>query len=225
LSDPGMSPLPPGAVVVALDGPAGSGKRTVGQEVAKRAGLPYLDTGSLYRAVTYEVLQRGYAVKDVQMCATVAQTINLDPDGPMIDGVCVANEIRAAEVSQLTPAVAAHEGVRLAVTRVIREYVSIWGGVVDGRDIGTEVFPDATLKVYLDADIHERTARRSQADGREVSWHELAARDYRDATHPIGPLARSPEAHYIDSTGRSAGEVAEEVIRLLNLAVPRRGQA
>jgi cytidylate kinase len=199
--------------IVAIDGPAGSGKSTVSRAVAERLGVDRLDTGAMYRAVAWAVLERGVDASDPDAVAAVAATarIELDGNAVSIDGTDVTAAIRTPEVNAAVSGVAANPGVR----RHLVERQRLWaadhgGGVVEGRDIGTVVFPDADLKIYLDATHEERARRRHEepADG-------LARRDEIDSTRATSPLARADDAHLLDTTGRSVEDVVEEVLSWL----------
>jgi CMP/dCMP kinase len=182
-----------GALLIAIDGPAGAGKSTVGRALAARLGLEYLDTGAMYRAVACAALRRGIAVTDEDAVAQLARTISLrvSDDGVFVDGADVTAEIRGREVTAGVSAVAANPGVR----EELRARQRAWadergGGVIEGRDIGTVVFPHATLKLFVTASPHERAARRVRELGGDVDEvaASIAERDRRDMTRLDGPL-------------------------------------
>jgi cytidylate kinase len=147
-----------GGPVVAIDGPAGSGKSTVAGRVADELGVPHLDTGALYRAVTLACLRAGVDLADAASCETIARRVTIDRHGDRthLDGEDVEEEIRADRVTNAVSQVASHAGVRAAMTPVQRAAASD-GAVIEGRDIGTVVFPDADLKVFLTASVEERS--------------------------------------------------------------------
>jgi CMP/dCMP kinase len=198
--------------LVAIDGPAGAGKSTVSKEVALRLGLDRLDTGAMYRSVAWEALRLGVDLSDQPAVAAIAAgaEIGLD-DGVTINGTDVTHAIRTPEVSRAVSIVAANPGVRQElVTRQRRWAAQRQGGVVEGRDIGSVVFPDATLKVYLTASPAERARRRH-----DESPDGVARRDRLDSTRQASPLTQAPDAHVLDTTGRSIEDVVEEVLSWL----------
>jgi 3-phosphoshikimate 1-carboxyvinyltransferase len=194
--------------VVAIDGPAGSGKSTVSQLVADRLGLPRLDTGAMYRAVAWATLERGVEPSEAAALAAEADLV-IDGGGVWIDGVDVTAAIRTPEVSRAVSAVAANPQVREQLVRRQRRWVEDHGGgVVEGRDIGSVVFPDARLKVFLTASPEERSRRRQEEPN-------LARRDHIDTTRTASPLQRAKDARELDTTGRTVDDVVEEVLSWL----------
>lgn len=202
-------------IVVAIDGPAGSGKSTVARALAARLGLDYLDTGAMYRSVTFAALQRGIDPSDRVSVGKVADdvVIDLGPDGVTVDGVDATTAIRGAEVGRAVSIVAANSLVREVMVRRQRAWVSDHGGgVLEGRDIGTVVFPDADLKVYLTADPAVRAQRRasevSDVDYQTVAA-DLARRDALDSGRAVSPLAEADDALHLDTTGMSVVEIVD----------------
>ena len=210
-------PVPPR--VIAIDGPAGSGKSTVARAVAKRLNLPYLDTGAMYRAVAFAALRRGIDPEDVAPVAELAREVALSVgDEVVVDGVDASIEIRGPEVTRAVSTVAANPAVREELVVRQREWVADHGGgVVEGRDIGTVVFPSAALKVYLTADDSERASRRSK-EMLDLHYDQVAAdiarRDHVDSTRPASPLTVAEDAIRIDTTGRPVDAVVDEVLAL-----------
>ena len=208
-------------MVIAIDGPAGSGKSTVARRLAARLDLPYLDTGAMYRGVTFAVLRRGVDPDDVERVAHVALECELqvDEDGTVtVDGVDATIEIRGPEVTRAVSIVAANPAVRDELRRRQREWAEAHdGGVVEGRDIGTVVFPDADLKLYITASARTRAERRVGEIGGDVAEVEAAIneRDRRDMERLDGPLAAHQNAVVVDTTGLSVDEVVERVLELL----------
>lgn len=207
--------------VIAIDGPAGSGKSTVGRQLAGRLGLTYLDTGAMYRAVTFAAMRRGVDPFDEGPVAVVARDMELsvDESGVMVDGVDATLEIRGSEVSRAVSQVAANPGVR----EEMRTRQRVWaaehgGGVIEGRDIGSVVFPDAVLKVYLTADPEVRAARRAKeltdADYDQVAA-DIAARDAHDSSRADSPLVEPDGAVTVDTTGLGIAEVVELIAGLV----------
>ena len=199
--------------VIAIDGPAGSGKSTVARALAARLGLEYLDTGAMYRSVTCAALRRGLDPADQEPVGRLAGelTIDVGRDAVRVDGDDVTVEIRGPEVSRAVSAVAANPTVRAEMVRRQRSWVaSRGGGVLEGRDIGTVVFPDAELKVYLTADPEVRAQRRSKEvadlDYATVAA-DLARRDALDQGRELSPLAEADDAHVVDTTGLSVEEI------------------
>ena len=203
--------------IVAIDGPAGSGKSTVARAVARRLGLDHLDTGAMYRAVAFAALQRGLDPTDAEPVARLAEQVRIDVDDVvLVDGVDATIEIRGPEVTRAVSAVAANAGVRRELVRRQRDWgVRRGGGVVEGRDIGTVVFPDAVLKIYLTASEDVRARRRAK-ESTDLHYDAVAAdiarRDHVDATRDASPMAAADDALVIDTTDRSIDDVVEEVL-------------
>ncbi len=207
--------------VIAIDGPAGSGKSTVARAVASRLGLAHLDTGAMYRSITFAALQRGIDPSDARRLAELAAEVPIElEDGRVWVGRQEATgEIRSAEVSEAVSEVSSHAEVRQQMVRRQREWAAARSGcVVEGRDIGSVVFPDAELKVYLTASDDVRARRRSEeADGQDYDKvaADLARRDHLDSTRSHSPLAAPEGAVVIDTTDRTVDEVVEEVVQHL----------
>ena len=211
-----------GARVVAIDGPSGSGKSTVARAVAAALGLPVLDTGAMYRAVALAVLEKQVAPEDGTASAALARgsTIELEHGVTRLDGRDVSAEIRGPEVTAAVSAVAAHPAVRAVLVGRQREWVDRHGGgVVEGRDIGTVVFPDAPVKVYLTASDEERARRRQrdEADAaRDVAIDDVKAslerRDEKDRRRTASPLRIADDAVVIDTTGSDVDAVAADIV-------------
>jgi cytidylate kinase len=219
--------------VVAVDGPSGSGKSTVSRRLAMALGARYLDTGAMYRAVTWAVLRADVDPHDAdtvhKIAVEVRLTVGTDPADPhiAIDGVGVDGPIRGAAVTAAVSAVAAVPGVRQVLVTAQREIVAVArtgaGIVVEGRDIGTVVCPDADLKVFLTASATERARRRSEEHAADLgdTLRDLARRDRLDSTRAVDPLAPAPDAIMLDSTELGIDEVVARVVALL--AQRRRG--
>lgn len=208
-------------LVVAIDGPAGAGKSTVGRAVAARLKLDYLDTGAMYRGVTFGVLRRGLDPSDNESVARVAAAIDirLDNEGLIVDGVDAMIEIRGREVTSAVSAVAANSAVRTELVRRQREWVAARGGaVVEGRDIGSVVFPDAPLKLYITASPQVRAERRVAEIGGDVAEVEasIIERDRKDSTRDDSPLTEASGSIVVDTSGLSVNEVVEQILRLLD---------
>jgi CMP/dCMP kinase len=210
--------------VVAVDGPSGSGKSTVSRRLALALGARYLDTGAMYRAVTLAVLKAGVDPRDAATVAKVAHQARLasgtDPTRPSItlDGVPVDREIRGAAVTGAVSAVAAVPAVRALLVACQRSIIAKAGQiVVEGRDIGTVVAPDADLKVYLTAAADERARRRSAelASDPAATAADLARRDRLDSGRAADPLAQAPDAVVLDSTSLGIDEVVTELREML----------
>jgi cytidylate kinase len=210
--------------VVAVDGPSGSGKSTVSRRLAVALGARYLDTGAMYRAVTWAVLQAGVDPYDAEAVAKIAAEAHLvsttDPEHPSIklDGVLVDAEIRGTAVTGAVSAVAAVPAVRRVLVAQQREIVAAAERiVVEGRDIGAVVAPDADLKVYLTASANARAQRRSaeQAADLHATAADLARRDRLDSTRATDPLAKVPDAVELDTTGLDIDDVVSRLLALV----------
>lgn len=205
------------ARIVAIDGPAGSGKSTVARAVARRLGFGYLDTGAMYRSVAYAVLRDEVDPEDAEKVTALAARLEIDVgDRVVVDGVDASEAIRSDGVNAIVSAVSAHPGVRAEMVRRQRDWTAVLeGAVVEGRDIGTVVFPDAAVKVFLTADDRERARRRATEEGASEADRvaaELARRDHLDSTRAISPLAEPPDALVIDTTARTIDDVVDLVL-------------
>ena len=212
------------SIVIAIDGPAGAGKSTVGRAIARRLGVGYLDTGAMYRAVTFAVLRRGVDPHDADLVADVASTVDLeitDVDGTTavnVDGQDASVEIRGREVTTAVSAVAANSGVRSEMVKRQRAWVADHGGaVVEGRDIGSVVFPDADLKLFVTASARVRAERRVAEIGGDVDEVEasIIERDRKDSTRADSPLIEASGSTVVDTTGMSIEEVVDHITEML----------
>ncbi len=213
-------------LVVAVDGPSGSGKSSTARGVAQRLGLAYLDTGAMYRAITWALLERGVDLTDDEAIAKVAAEVVLrsgtDPHAPTIeaDGVDVSGPIRSAEVTSKVSVVAAVPDVRAMMVRAQRQAIDEAGTgiVVEGRDIGTAVAPEAPVKVYLVADAAARARRRASElghDDHDATQQALAHRDHLDSSRTASPLAMADDAVLVDGTDLTLDEVIDTVVALV----------
>ncbi len=205
----GASSGPP---VIAIDGPAGSGKSTVSRALAARLGIERLDTGAMYRAVAWAALDRSIDPGDQESVADVARSIDLAVGETVrVDGTDVTTAIRGPEVSAAVSAVAANPDVRSVMVHRQREWAAVHGGgVIEGRDIGSVVFPGADLKIYLTATAEER-ARRRPEEGADA----VARRDRIDSTRRVSPLGVADGARVIDTTDRRVEDIVDEVVAWL----------
>jgi cytidylate kinase len=215
-------------VVVAIDGPAGAGKSTIAKRVAARLGFTYIDSGAMYRAVALWALRRKVDAGDMHRMEqlAIAAEIELLPGRIRLNGEDVTDAIRTPEVSAGASKVAVIPGVRRALVAKQRAMGERSSVVMEGRDIGTVVFPHADVKVFLDADPRERVRRRLgdvRAAGEEIPEGALAAqmkeRDQRDSTRADGPLAQAPDAAYLDSTSLTVEEVEEAILKMVRSRV------
>jgi 3-phosphoshikimate 1-carboxyvinyltransferase len=208
----GTGPLAPRALLVAIDGPAGAGKSTISAAVAARLGLDRLDTGAMYRSVAALALAEGIAPDDHDAVAALAALAAIEVGTRVvINGHDVTDVIRSPQVGQAVSDVAANADVRTQLVRRQRAWAQAHGGgVVEGRDIGSVVFPEAELKVYLTASPEERARRRD-----DESAAGVARRDRIDSTRTASPLQKAPDAHLLDTTGRTPHDVVEEVLSWL----------
>jgi cytidylate kinase len=203
--------------VIAIDGPAGSGKSTVARAVAQRLGLDYLDTGAMYRSVAFACLRRGIDPADTEKVGTLAPSLTIEVAGQVtVDGEDATTAIRGPDVTKAVTAVASNPEVRAEMVKRQRQWAEERdGGVVEGRDIGSVVFPDAEVKVYLTASDEERARRRShevKADDVSAVAADIARRDHADSTRTASPLHVAEGATVIDTTGRTVDEIVDEVI-------------
>ena len=215
-------------VVVAIDGPAGSGKSTVAWRVADRAGLRYLDTGATYRALTLALLRRGIPIGDAEAVADAAKAVDLTlelPPGPagaarvLLDGAEPGPALRSPEVNANVSAVSAVPAVRELLVGLQRSLVGVGGIVVEGRDIGTVVWPDADVKVFLTASGDERARRRGgDAEGGGETAETLARRDALDSGRAASPTRPAADALVIDSTTRTIDQVVDQLLQLIDAA-------
>ncbi len=209
--------------IIAIDGPAGSGKSTVARAVSLRVGIPYLDTGAMYRSVAFAALRSGVDPDDAELVSNLAREMVLimRPDGTVIvDGADATIEIRGPEVTRAVSSIAANPAVRNEMRSRQREWArEHGGGVMEGRDIGTVVFPDARLKVYLDASPDIRAARRSK-EVTDLSYEsvasDLARRDALDQNRAHDPLTVAPEACVIDTSHLGVDEIVDRILELLS---------
>ena len=203
-------------IVVAVDGPAGSGKSTVARAVAARLGLAYLDTGAMYRSVAHAALCEDIDTDDGDRMADLARRLRIEVgERVMVDGVDCTVAIRSSKVTRAVTATAANPQVREEMVRRQRAWiVEQGGGVVEGRDIGTVVFPDARLKVYLTASPQERSRRRAAEAGQALAT-DIARRDQADSSRAHSPLAVADDAITIDTTERTVEEVVDQITGLL----------
>lgn len=207
-------------IVVAIDGPAGAGKSTIARALAQRLRLEYLDTGAMYRAVTFAAMQRGVPLDDIDAVAELARSVTLEvgEQGVVVDGIDATAEIRGAVVTGAVSVVAANSGVRSELVARQRAWVTVrGGGVVEGRDIGSVVFPDAALKLYLTASPRTRAERRVAEVGGDVDAMEaaIAERDRLDSTRGDSPLVRPDGSIIVDTTGLGIDEVLAHIETLL----------
>jgi CMP/dCMP kinase len=207
-------------VVIAIDGPAGAGKSTVGRALAERLGLEYLDTGAMYRAVTFAALRRGLDPSDSDDVADVSEGLDLvvGDDGVTVDGIDATVEIRGREVTSAVSAVAANSRVRAELVRRQREWVAErGGGVVEGRDIGSVVFPNAALKLYITASPRVRAERRVAEIGGHIDEVEasIIERDRKDSTRVDSPLHATSDAVIVDTSGLTIDEVVEHLLAMV----------
>ncbi len=217
--------------VIAVDGPAGAGKSTVSRALARQLEYVYIDTGAMYRAVTLMAIRRGIAADDAEALGDLASALHItfrfdekygsEPNRILVDGEDVSEEIRTTAVSSLVSPVSAVPEVRSVLTRQQRELAGQGKVVMDGRDIGTTVLPQAGLKIFLTASLEERVQRRYKEmknKGLSVEADEvkknLMHRDEYDSSRKTSPLAKADDAVLLDTTHMSIEEVVREIIRL-----------
>jgi cytidylate kinase len=207
-------------LVIAIDGPAGAGKSTVGKALARRLGLEYLDTGAMYRAVAFAALRHGVAVTDEPAVAELARGMKLSVSehAVTVDGVDATAAIRGRDVTEAVSAVAANTPVREELRARQRQWADErGGGVIEGRDIGTVVFPNAALKLFITANPRTRAERRVAEIGGDVDEvaTSITERDRRDMNRLDGPLRAADGAAVVDTTGLTVDEVVDLIVELL----------
>jgi cytidylate kinase len=212
---------------IAIDGPAGAGKSTVARAVADSLGWRYVDSGALYRAVALAVVERGANPADERAVGEIAEGAEVDVDGRVVslDGRDVSERVRERDVTRLVSQIAAQPRVRAALLDKQRAFAAAENVVIEGRDIGTVVAPDAEVKVFLTASVEERARRRALQLGlgedpatlAEVA-RSLSTRDTADATRDLSPLTQAPDARVLDTTGLSLDEVVARICALANAA-------
>lgn len=213
-----MTPIP----VIAIDGPSASGKGTVAARVAKALGFHYLDSGAIYRTLAYVAQRRGVPLDDEPALIQLAQALHLHFDGGEVylDGSPVGDAIRSEEVGQAASRIATLPKLRVALLALQRAFRRPPGLVADGRDMGSVVFPDAQVKVFLSASVEERAQRRYKQlieKGLHANFaqilQDLRDRDARDATRAAAPLQKAAGAYLLDTTGMTIDEAVQTVLR------------
>jgi len=203
--------------VIAIDGPAGAGKSTVARQVSTATGLRYLDTGAMYRCVALAVKQSSTDPHDAEAVGQIAREVSvvIEREAAKLNGIDVSAEIRSGDINGIVSIIAAHTPVRDAMREQQRRWISDHqGGVVEGRDIGTVVFPDAILKVFLTASPEVRAERRVRQTGGDITAvaASIAERDYLDSTRLDSPLKPSNDSVVVDSSRRTIDEVVTEIV-------------
>ena len=212
-------------LVIAIDGPAGAGKSTVAKKVADTLEYIYIDTGAMYRALTLKALKQNIDLDSKEEVSNMAQNSEVkfekvnEKERVILDGEDVTDKIRTNKVSNNVSLVAKIKAVRERLVKLQREMAAQGGVVMDGRDIGTVVLPDADVKVFLNATVEERTMRRYEdlkESGEEVDFEklkqEIIRRDEIDKNREVSPLKKAEDAHEVDTTNLSISEVVEEII-------------
>ena len=224
-------------LTIAIDGPSGAGKSTVGKSLAKRLGYIYIDTGAMYRAVALKAKEKSIAPEDEKALSRLASSLQItfvtkgEETHVLCDGEDVTEAIRSPEISRLASDISMRKVVREALVEKQREMGREGGVVLEGRDIGTVVFPDADIKFYLDAETKERGRRRFKElieKGMKVNFNETVEevinRDHNDMNRDLSPLKKADDAFFIDSTHRSVEEIVEEMVRIVKEKVNKRNK-
>jgi cytidylate kinase len=214
-------------LTIAIDGPAGAGKSTVARKVAELLGYDYIDTGAMYRAVTLNALDENADLEDYEAVSRLAQNCSIEFEGNLVflDGKDVTIEIRSPRINKNVSLVARIPGVRKALIESQRQYGRMGGVVIDGRDIGTVVLPDADKKFFLTASVDERAKRRyNEMVGKgfyvslEDVLEDVKTRDRIDSTRQVAPLKAAPDAQVVDTTDCSIEEVVSLIINSLDIS-------
>jgi len=217
-------------MIIAIDGPAGAGKSTIAKIIAQTLGFLYIDTGAMYRALTQKVLSQNVDITDTKRIIELARSLTIDlinnPDGSLkilMDGKDVSREIREPRITRHVSDIAKIKEVRQVMLQLQRELGERGNSILDGRDIGTVVFPDAEKKFYLDAHFSERVNRRHKElneSGNDVTWDsvesDLSNRDTIDSTREHAPLKQAHDAIYVDTTDLNIQQVVEKVLSYIN---------
>jgi cytidylate kinase len=215
-------------VVVAIDGPSGAGKSTIARRLAARLGFTYIDTGAMYRAVALWAARQGVDTSDMHRAEQLALAANIDlaPGRIALNGEDITEAIRTPDISNGASKISAIPGVRRAMVAKQREIGERTSVVMEGRDIGTVVFPHAEVKIFLDATAAERVRRRHAelaAKGLAIAEEQLARemreRDERDSTRADAPLTQAPDAVYLDSSGMGIEDVEEAILKIVRARV------
>lgn len=215
--------------IIAIDGPAGAGKSTVVKQVARRLGYLFINTGAMYRAVAWQALRDGLSLEETERMGELARQAKIELKGAvdaqhvLLDGRDITAEIATPEVSQAASVVSAIPAVRRALVAQQQAMERGGGVVMEGRDIGTQVFPDAEVKIYLDASSEARAQRRHTEDlakgintgSLRATQAEIEERDQRDKTRADSPLVQAEDAIYVDSSGLSIDEVVEKILSIV----------
>lgn len=222
-------------MVIAIDGPAAAGKSTIAKELAKRLSATYLDTGALYRTITYLALEKGIDLDNEVSLAKIAQDVDIDFRSEFVDdklvtritveGTDITSEIRSPEVSGNVSIVARAPMVRKSLLDMQRSFALKGDLVAEGRDVGTMIFPDAELKIFLVANVHERALRRVEDlknAGYEVNdisliEREIIKRDSIDSSREASPLIKAPDAKVVDTSKKTIDETVEEIMEMLKV--------
>jgi len=208
-------------IIIAIDGPAGAGKSSIAKIIAKKINLEYVDSGAIYRGITKKMLDSNIKIEDYDKIEELVKNIKIELNAGkvIINGEDVTPFLRTKEVTELVSPVSNNIPIRMRVNKFLNEYANSKSIIMDGRDIGTVVFPNADFKIYMDASVEIRAKRRFEEKTTDMSLEDIKTsiekRDYNDKTKPFGALKIAEDAIYLDTTNLSIDEVVDNILKII----------